>query len=85
MSAVLRDTEDVVAANVLTAAECGGTFFLNSATEFQTTLPAMNTVSSGCYFKFIVKAAPASANYTIITANSLENVLHGGITPSQAD
>lgn len=81
----LKLTEDVTAANVLTAAECGTTYFLNSATEFQTTLPAISTVDAGCAFKFIVKAAPSGASYTIITGNSLENVLIGGINELEVD
>jgi hypothetical protein len=35
--------EDVTATNVLTAAETGKVFFLNSSTEFVTTLPAVAT------------------------------------------
>lgn len=82
---VLSDSEDVTAANVLTAAEASKVFFLNSATEFQTTLPAISTVAAGTRFTFIVKAAPASASYTIITANSLENVVTGGVVERETD
>lgn len=85
LSAMLRDTETVAATNVITAAECGSTFFLNHATEFASTLPALSTVSAGCYFKFVVVGAPSGANYTIITGNSLENGLHGGINELEVD
>ena len=61
--------EDTTAANTLTAAECGKTIMLNSATEFATTLPAP---SAGCRFKFIVKAAPASASYTIVSTSGAD-------------
>jgi len=82
---MLALAEDVTVANVLTAVECGKTMFLNSTTEFSTTLPAISTVSAGCEFRFIVKAAPASASYTVITGNSLENVLNGGINELEVD
>ena len=63
----------------LTAAECGKTMFLNAGTPFSTTLPAISTVDAGCSFKFIVATASTGGNHTIITGNSLENVLAGGI------
>ena len=53
--------EVVTATNVITAAESGTTFFLSSATEFVSTLPAP---ALGLNFTFIVAAAPASASYT---------------------
>lgn len=81
----LELAETVAATNALTAAECGKTMFLNHATEFATTLPAISTVSAGCSFRFIVAAAPSGANYTIVTGNSLENVLTGGINELETD
>ena len=69
--------EIVTAANVITASECGRDFYLNSATEFQSTLPALSGVSLGCRMRFIVAAAPVGASYTIITGNSLENKIYG--------
>jgi len=59
-------TEVVTATNVITAAETGSVFFLNSATEFVSTLPA---VAAGLHFTFIVTAAPSGANYTIVAAS----------------
>jgi len=76
--------ETVAAANVLTASECGKTMFLSAATEFQTTLPAV-TGTAGCAFRFVVAAAPSGASYTIITGNSLENKLTGGINELEVD
>ena len=76
---------DATAAFTATAADCGKTYFLNAATEFQTVLPAISTVSAGCSFQFIVKAAPSGAHYTIVTGNSLENVLIGGINELEVD
>jgi len=66
-------TEDVTATNVITAAESGKTFFLNSATEFVSTLPAP---AAGLRYSFVVVAAPASASYTIVTASSA-NIIKG--------
>lgn len=86
-------TEDTTATNVLTSGECGKTIFLNSATEFATTLPAP---SAGCEFKFFVKAAPSGADYTIatnagadvivITVNELEtDSTEDGVQDDNAD
>jgi hypothetical protein len=72
---VIKPFEGVTATNVLTSAECGKTMMLNSATEFATTLP---TPVAGCSFKFIVKAAPSGASYTILT-NASGNVLIGHV------
>jgi hypothetical protein len=78
-------TETAAATNVITAAECGTTFFLAHATEFASTLPAISTVTAGCTFGFIVKAAPSGASYTVLTGNSLENLLIGGINELEVD
>jgi hypothetical protein len=51
----------------------GKTFFLNSATEFATTLPAP---AMGLRFLFIVKAAPSGASYTVVT-NASANIIKG--------
>lgn len=73
--------EDLTAASTLTTADCGKTFFLNSATEFATTLPSP---TSQCRFLFYVKAAPASASYTVVTASSA-NIIAGGINELETD
>jgi hypothetical protein len=70
--------EVVTATNVITADESGKTFFLNSATEFVSTLPAPKI---GMRFTFIVKAAPAGASYTIVT-NASANVIKGAVFSS---
>lgn len=67
--------EVVTATNVITAAESGKTFFLNSATEFVSTLPAP---ALGLKFRFIVSAAPSGASYTIVT-NSSANIIKGHV------
>lgn len=76
---VRRNAEVSAATNILTAAECGKTLFLNSDTEFQTTLPAISTAAIGCEFEFIVTAAAAGANYTVITGNTKEAIINGFI------
>lgn len=61
------------AASTLTAADSGKTIFLNSATEFVTTLPLP---ASGLRFTFIVKAAPVGTAYTVVT-NGGANIIKG--------
>lgn len=72
-------TEIVTATNILTAAESGKLCFLNSATEFVSTLPAP---AAGLTFKFVVTAAPAGASYTIVTASSA-NIIKGHVLSSE--
>ena len=67
--------EVVTATNVITAAESGKTFFLNSATEFVSTLPA---AAAGLRYTFIVTAAPSGADYTIVTDSSA-NIIKGQV------
>lgn len=68
-----RDYEDSTAANTLLYTECGKTVFLNSATEFATTLPAPQ---AGCVFQFVVKAAPVGTAYTVVTSGGA-NIING--------
>lgn len=67
----------LTAATTLTEVDSGKTIFLNSATEFEVTLP---NVKAGLNFTFIVKAAPSGASYTI-TANA-QNQMYGQIYTS---
>ena len=64
--------EVVTTTNVILAAESGRTFFLNSATEFVSTLPAP---ALGLSYTFIVTAAPSGASYTIVPASG--TIIHG--------
>jgi len=66
-----KASETVIATNVITAAESGKVFFLNAATEFASTLPVP---AAGLHYKFIVTAAPASADYTIGTNAAAQNL-----------
>lgn len=74
-TAVKHDTEVVAATNVIAESESGKVFFLNSATEFVSTLPAP---AAGLNFEFIVTAAPSGASYTIVTTSSA-NIIKGTI------
>ena len=48
-------TEELIATTALDAdTDCGKTFFLNAATEFTTTLPAIADAGAGWNCKFIV-------------------------------
>jgi hypothetical protein len=72
-TATVKDlTEIVTATNVITAAETGSVFFLNSATEFVSTLPAP---AAGLKFTFIVQAPPSGASYTVVGASGTP--IHG--------
>jgi len=76
---ISRWGEIVTATNVITAAESGTTFYLNSATEFVSTLPVPLI---GLWFRFVVKAAPSGASYTIVT-NASANIIHGQICSAE--
>ena len=70
-------TEAVTTTNVITAAETGTHFVLNSATAFVSTLPAP---AAGLEFWFHAGATQVTGgNHTIIT-NSSANVIEGSIT-----
>ena len=56
--------EIVTATNVITAAESGKTFFLDTTAEFVSTLPV---VAVGLNYKFIVTQAPVGVAYTIVS------------------
>lgn len=62
----------------VTAAENGTTYYLNSATEFATTLPAPFL---GAKYSFIVSAAPSGASYTIVSGSS-SNIIKGHVLSS---
>jgi hypothetical protein len=72
--------ENVTSTNSITAAETGKTFFLNSGTEFESTLPAP---AAGLEYTFIVKAAPSGASYEIKT-NGDTDILIGLVSCATA-
>lgn len=67
-----KRVETVTAINVILATETGTVFFLNSATEFVSTLPA---VAAGLEFTFVVVGAPSGASYTVVAASGTP--IHG--------
>jgi hypothetical protein len=71
---ISANVEVVTATNVILAAESGKTFFLDAAAGFQSTLPAP---AAGLRFTFIVKTAPTSNGYTIVTNGTTQKVLKG--------
>lgn len=71
--------EILTAAKTLDASDSGKTFYLNSATEFAVTLPAP---ADGLYFKFVVKAAPSGASYTVVSASGTDNI-HGNVVSAE--
>lgn len=72
------NSEVVTATNAISALESGATFFLDSSTEFVSTLPAP---ALGLNYRFIVKTAPSGANYTIVTTSSA-NIIKGQAYPA---
>lgn len=72
--------KELTAASTLTHEDNGLVFFLNSATEFATTLPAPFL---GARFTFIVKTAPSGASYTVVTGSSA-NIIKGMQNPAAA-
>jgi len=74
----LASVTTLTAASTLTAAQSGTTFFLSSATEFVTTLPAP---AAGVTYTFIVGAAPSGASYTVVT-NASANIIKGQAYPA---
>jgi hypothetical protein len=79
----LELTEAKSAADTLTAAECGKTFFM-SGNDYTLTLPAVSGVSAGCAFRFVIAAAPTTST-VVLTGNSDEDVLIGGINELEVD
>lgn len=85
VTALAPHSETVTATNAIAASECGKIFFLNSATEFASTLPTAGDCPSGCWFKFVVVGAPSGASYTVVTGNTLENTMYGGFVERETD
>lgn len=63
----------LTATYTVSAEENGAVFYLNSATEFVTTLP---TPFLGAEYTFVVMAAPSGASYTVVTSSSA-NIVKG--------
>ena len=79
--------EDLTATKSLSASDSGKVLFLNSATEFTTTLPSVSEAGAGWNCKIIVKAAPSSADYVITekTASDTNVIITNGINELEVD
>lgn len=71
----LTNGRTLTAATTLDGSAQFGTFFLNSTTEFVTTLPEP---FMGAELTFVVAAAPSGASYTIVT-NGSANIIQGSV------
>ena len=73
----LDTVEVVTTTNVITAAESGRTFVLNSATAFVSTLP---TAAAGLRYRFIAGATQVTGgNHTVVCTNN-DNTMFGSVT-----
>lgn len=81
---LILPVETLTEATTLDTDYCGKRFVLSATTEFTTTLPAVSN-SEGCTLEFWIGAAPSGSTYGIITGNSLENVLIGGVNENEVD
>ena len=79
--------KELSAASSLSETDSGSIFLLNSATEFATTLPSVADAGIGWYCKFVVKAAPSSASYTIVekAADDTDVIICNGINELEVD
>ena len=73
----LDTVEVVTTTNVITAAESGRTFVLNSATAFVSTLPAK---AAGLRYRFYAGATQVTGgNHTVVCSND-DNTIYGSVT-----
>lgn len=73
-----EDYEAMSAADTITTAECGKTFYIGGDPEYDLTLPTAGSCA-GCVMRFVLTAAPSGANYRVETGNSLENIIYGSV------
>jgi hypothetical protein len=71
---------DLTTVSTLTLSDSGKTLYLNSATEFATTLPAVAD-AAGFHVRFVVKAPPTGSSYTVVSPSA---DIHG-VVASAAD
>jgi hypothetical protein len=79
--------EILTGTKAMSVSDNGKTFWLNAVTEFTTTLPAIADAGLGFRCKFIVKAAPADANYVIteLGTSDTNKVITNGINELEVD
>ena len=78
---VASDTEAVTTTNVITAAESGTRFVLNSATAFVSTLP---TPAAGLEYWFYIGATEPTTSHTVVTASSANIIVGNVVSPEDA-
>lgn len=79
--------EELTATRTVTLEDCGKTFMLNAATEFTTTLPRIAEAKAGWTCRFVVKAAPAGANYVVCENGTYDTnkIVVNGINELEVD
>ncbi len=79
--------KELSAASTLAETDSGSIFLLNSDAEFATTLPAVADAGAGWYCKFVVKAAPSGASYTVIEGEGSDAnvIIVNGINELEVD
>jgi hypothetical protein len=80
----VESTEVITGANVITTAESGKVFFLNSATGAAQTLPTVSASTVGLKYKFIISTVPTSGNMTVVTAAADNGSFEGVVDVNSA-
>lgn len=83
-----RDRAEILTeATSLKDSDTGKVFYLNSATEFAVTLPSADDAGLGWNCRVIVKAAPASASYTVVEKATVDTdkIIVNGINELEVD
>ncbi len=73
--------EVLTAADTLVAADHGKTFYLDAAAGFAVTLPSPVL---GYKYSVVIKTAPSSGNYTVVSASSA-NIIKGHVLTSDVN
>jgi hypothetical protein len=77
---LILDVEVLTATTTLTPEDSGKILVLNSATEFNVTLPAVAD-AMGVFYTFVVRAAPSGASYTI--TSPANDIVGQTVSPDQ--
>lgn len=79
--------QDLTETTSLTPDDSGKVFFLNSGSEFTTTLPSVADAGAGWSCKFIVKTAPVGDSYIITEKTSADTniIITNGINELEVD
>jgi len=79
--------QDLTQTTSLTPTDSGKVFFLNSGSEFTTTLPSVADAGAGWSCKFIVKIAPVGDAYIITEKTSADTniIITNGINELETD